>query len=208
VFASLNYVIKSVTDNAFIDSKETQLKEKALIQLFKNLSSNLSDTYKRWREINNVEKINEKLTGKQKEQMLKVLNQLLSSSKQHQVREAIQKFRLNRRVTEIQRNFLKRLLMSKAGLVVIAFRKIQTLPERKDNESYVKATKFEKGLSLFIEKTLRGSFVPFKNEYEEGQAYKKRAVIQLINTTAGGQKRFFNRWLTISEKTKMMNECR
>ena len=204
----MNYVIKSVTDNAFIDSKETQLKEKALIQLFKNLSSNLSDTYKRWREINNVEKINEKLTGKQKEQMLKVLNQLLSSSKQHQVREAIQKFRLNRRVTEIQRNFLKRLLMSKAGLVVIAFRKIQTLPERKDNESYVKATKFEKGLSLFIEKTLRGSFVPFKNEYEEGQAYKKRAVIQLINTTAGGQKRFFNRWLTISEKTKMMNECR
>ena len=146
MFASLNYVIKSVTDNAFIDSKETQLKEKALIQLFKNLSSNLSDTYKRWREINNVEKINEKLTGKQKEQMLKVLNQLLSSSKQHQVREAIQKFRLNRRVTEIQRNFLKRLLMSKAGLVVIAFRKIQTLPERKDNESYVKATKFEKGL--------------------------------------------------------------
>ncbi len=47
-----------------------------------------------------------------------------------------------------------------------------------------------------------------KNEYEEGQAYKKRAVIQLINTTAGGQKRMFNRWLNITEKTNMMNECR
>ncbi len=82
--------------------------------------------------------------------MLKVLDQLLHSSKQLQVREIIQKFRLNRRVTEIQRNFLKRLLMSRAGLVVIAFRKIQTLPERKDNENYVKATKFEKGLSLFV----------------------------------------------------------
>ncbi len=142
VFASLNYVIKSVTDNAFIDSKENTLKEKALIQLFKNLSSNLSDTYKRWREINNVEKIRERLNNSQKEQVLKVLDQLLHSSKQLQVREVIQKFRLNRRVTEIQRNFLKRLLMSRAGLVVIAFRKIQTLPERKDNDKYSKASTF------------------------------------------------------------------
>ena len=146
----MNYAIKSVTDNAFIDSKENTLKEKALIQLFKNLSSNLSDTYKRWREINNIDKIRERLSNSQKEQMLKVLDQLLHSSKQLQVREIIQKFRLNRRVTEIQRNFLKRLLMSRAGLVVIAFRKIQTLPERKDNENYVKATKFEKVLSLFV----------------------------------------------------------
>jgi hypothetical protein len=166
VFASLNYVIKSVTDNAFIDSKENQLKEKALIQLFKNLSSNLSDTYRRWREINSIEKVRERLSNTQKEQMIKILDQLLHSSKQLQIREVIQKFRLNRRVIEIQRNFLKRLLMSKAGLVVIAFRKIQTLPERKDNENYQKATKFEKGLSLFVEKTLRGSFIPFKNEYE------------------------------------------
>ncbi len=97
--------------------------------------------------------------------MIKILDQLLHSSRQLQVRDAIQKFRLNRRVTEIQRSFLKRLLMSKAGLVVIAFRKIQTLPERKDNENYVKATKFEKGLSLFVEKTLRGSFAPLKNEF-------------------------------------------
>ncbi len=128
VFASLNYVIKSVTDNAFIDSKENQLKEKALIQLFKNLSSNLSDTYRRWREINSIEKVRERLSNSQKEQMIKILDQLLHSSKQLQIREVIQKFRLNRRVIEIQRNFLKRLLMSKAGLVVIAFRKIQTLP--------------------------------------------------------------------------------
>jgi hypothetical protein len=61
VFASLNYAIKSVTDNAFIDSKENTLKEKALIQLFKNLQSNFSDTFKRWREVNNIEKIRERL---------------------------------------------------------------------------------------------------------------------------------------------------
>ncbi len=78
--------------------------------------------------MNNIEKIRDRLSNSQKEQMLKVLDSLLRSSKQLQIKEVIQKFRLNRRVTEIQRNFLKRLLMSKAGLVVIAFRKIQTLP--------------------------------------------------------------------------------
>ena len=88
----------------------------------------MSDCFKRWREVNNIEKIRERLNNSQKEQMIKILDQLLHSSRQLQVREVIQKFRLNRRVTEIQRNFLKRLLMSKAGLVVIALRKIQTLP--------------------------------------------------------------------------------
>ena len=39
--------------------------------------------------------------------------------------------------------------MSKAGLVVIAFRKIQSLPELKNNEAFKKATKFEKGLVAF-----------------------------------------------------------
>ena len=62
-----------------------------------------------------------------------MLNGLLNSGRTAQIREAINKFKLNRRVTEIQRNFLKRLLMSKAGLVVMAFRKIQTLPEKKNN---------------------------------------------------------------------------
>ena len=64
----------------------------------------------------------------QKASVLKVLDNLLNHGKNSQIREAINKFKLNRRITDIQRNFLKRLLMSKAGMVVIAFRKIQSLP--------------------------------------------------------------------------------
>ena len=95
--------------------------------------------------------------------------------------------------------------MSKAGMVVIAFRKIQTLPEKRDNEAYLKANKFEKGLSTFVDRTLKKSFEAFKTEYEEGQAFKKRAVIQLINTTMGGQKKMYGRWHGITERTRLMN---
>ena len=68
------------------------------------------------------------MTNLQKENVLKVLDNLLKHSKIDMIRQAINKFRLNRKIVEIQRHFLKRLLMSKAGLVVIAFKKIQSLP--------------------------------------------------------------------------------
>ena len=68
------------------------------------------------------------MSNQQKESVLKVLDSLLKNSKIDMIRSAINKFRLNRKIVQIQRNFLKRLLMSKAGLVVIAFKKFQSLP--------------------------------------------------------------------------------
>ena len=56
--------------------------------------------------------------------------------------------------------------MSKAGLVVIAFRKIQTLPERKDNAAFLKASRFEKGLASFVERTVKRALGAFKNDFE------------------------------------------
>ena len=148
------------------------------------------------------------MDNKQKKSVLKVLDNLLNHGKNAQIRDAINKFRLNRKITEIQRNFLKRLLLSKAGMVVIAFRKIQSLPERVNTEAYARANKFEKGLSSFVDRTLRKSFNAFRSEFDEGQAAKKRAVIQLINATMGGQKKMYNRWSNITERTRLMNECR
>ena len=37
-------------------------------------------------------------------------------------------------------------------------------------------------------RAMKRSWAAFRNEFDEGQAFKKRAVIQLINVTAGGQK--------------------
>ena len=112
---------------------------------------------------------------------------------------------MNRKITDIQRNFLKRLLMSKAGLVVLAFKKMQSLPEKSNPGP---AIEFEKRLTSFIDRTLRRTWKNFRNEFDEGQAFKKRSVIQLINTTMSGQKKMYNRWHSITEKTRLMNECR
>ena len=90
-------------------------------------------------------------------------------------------------------------------MVMIAFKKINSLPEILDKP---RASKFEKGLNDFVVRMLRRSFNSFKNEIDEGQSMKKRSVIQLINTTMNGQKKMFDRWFRISERSKLMNECK
>ena len=62
--ATLTYTIKSSTDSCFLDSKENSLKEKSLLQLFKNMNHNVSDTFKRWRDVNNIEKLRERMSEK------------------------------------------------------------------------------------------------------------------------------------------------
>jgi hypothetical protein len=147
IFSNLNFAIKSVADNAFLNSKDNELKEKALNQLFKNLNGNLGDTFRRWRELNKIEKLRERMNLQQRGSILKMLENLLHHGKNAQIRDAINKFRTNRKITDIQRNFLKRLLMSKAGMVVIAFRKIQTLPENEMMKPMPKPTNSRKDLA-------------------------------------------------------------
>ena len=156
--------------------------------------------------MNAIEKMRDRLTSQQKESVLNVLNNLLSQSRKDKIADVIRRFRENRRIVEIQRSFLKRLLLSKAGLVVVAFKKVQSLPERKkDMKGYESFIRFERGLQEFWASTMKRSYIAVKNELEEGQTVKKRAVIQLINMTQSGQKRFFSRWQTQTEKAKLLN---
>ena len=102
----------------------------------------LSDSLKRWREYNKMRNILDKMTQGKKEMCIKVLMGLLNQGKQGQIRQAINKFRLNRKIVDIQRNFLKRLMMSKAGMVVIGFKTWKALPDRNDKNRNMKASKF------------------------------------------------------------------
>ena len=73
------------------------------------------------------------------------------------------KLQEHKRVKEIQKRFLAKLLMSKAGRVAEAFRIIKNLPGLVDMERRRRASKFEKGLSSFLERTIRRSYNAYKN---------------------------------------------
>jgi hypothetical protein len=54
--------------------------------------------------------------------------------------------------------------MSKAGLVLIAFKKFVSLPHRLNKEKNEKANRFSIGLKRFVERTLNRALDPFKYE--------------------------------------------
>jgi hypothetical protein len=101
----------------------------------------------------------------------------------------------SKRMEEIQRSFLAKLMKSKAGLVMMAWKNWKSLPVRINRERNQKANKFEAGLRRFVDRTLNKAMGSFKNEFDLGQATKKRSVIQLIDVTMGGQKKFYQRWI-------------
>ena len=88
--------------------------------------------------------------------------------------------------------------MSRAGRVVEAFNAFKKLPKGVDFDLRRRASKFERGLSKFLDRNIVRSFGSFKTEYEEGQSMKKRGVIQLINCTASNSKKMFSRWKIIN----------
>ena len=57
-------------------------------------------------------------------------------------------------------------MMSKIGKVVMGFQAWKNLPEKKDNTAFLKASRFEKGLGSFVERTLKRSFGAFRNELD------------------------------------------
>ena len=78
LFQTLNNTVKAVVDNVFIENKDTQIKEKALLQLFTN-QGNMCECFKRWREANKIAKIDEAMSNKEKAALLKMLEGVLKS---------------------------------------------------------------------------------------------------------------------------------
>jgi hypothetical protein len=99
------------------------------------------------------------------------------------LRQMIGRFRIHRNVVMIKRHFMKKLLTSRCGLVVTAFRKIQALPHRRGKTDYKEANKFEKGLDKWITDKLKYAFDQFKLEKEYGNVLKKRGIVVIAKTT-------------------------
>ena len=124
----------------------------------------LSDSFRIWREVASIEDLKNKLTNKEKANLLKLLEDLLNNDKINRLREIVNKFRLNQRVNEIQRNFLRKLMQSRAGLVAVAFKTIQTLPPLPvDN---IKPNQFQQGLEKLVNNVLKKTFAAFRSDFE------------------------------------------
>jgi hypothetical protein len=73
VMGQINLTIKSVADNAFALSKETMLKERALIQLNNTFKTGLAQSFRKWRDINRIEKLRSTISQGNRKFIIKLL---------------------------------------------------------------------------------------------------------------------------------------
>ena len=110
----------------------------------------MSECFKRWREANKVAKIEDAMSNQEKASLLKMLEGLLKNGRIAKVREVIEKFKQNRKITDIQRNFLKRLLMSpKQDLSLLLLEKCNLSQREKTAIFMQRQTDSRKGLNNF-----------------------------------------------------------
>ena len=178
-----------------ITGKEKEvLKENALNQIFKNMDLGLRDSFKKWRDINVIANSKLRIDNGHKATHINILEIMMSHARASRLQEVIRKFKLNRDTILIQRNFLKKLLSTKTGLIEIAFQRIQALPHRRQKSDPSSANSFEKGLDKWIRDKLKYVFDQFKLEGEYGNVMKKRAAILMVKMSESKVKRSYGRW--------------
>ena len=73
VMGQINLAIKSVADNAFGLNKQNILKERALIQLNNAFKAGLAQSFRRWREVNRIEKLKKNINQGNRKFIVKLL---------------------------------------------------------------------------------------------------------------------------------------
>ena len=107
--------------------------------------------------------LQEALDQEKRKIMLEQLEKFLGNSRNHKLRDALDKFRQHSGIQRVMTNLYNKLLSTKYGQVVKVFHKWHALPERQDSEELKIANEFERRLSNFANKSIRQSFDPLKD---------------------------------------------
>lgn len=117
-------------------------------------------------------------------------------------------FYLNWKIRQLQTNFIKKLLMTKGGRVMEAVRIWRDLPEPKQLEKVKKAHKFFNALHNIVLSNYSLALKPLKSDSEEGELYKKKSILQLLNTTSSGVRKYYSRWMETTKKVHLLKLCK
>jgi len=102
----------------------------------------------------------------------------------------------------------QRLFATTAGKGMVLFIKWRSIPERKNTQLVKNANRFEHALAKLAARCLRLGFNPLQEQLQEGEALKKRAIINLLNKTMSQHKRMFLSWSNTMKSAKALLKCR
>lgn len=112
----------------FARSRETNIKKNALDRLFKSAELKRKGCFDLWRQNVKALKMMGEMDKQTKATILERINKIVQSTSNQSVMAAIKKFSLNYKVQKIQRKFIEKLLQTKSGKVINAFKNWKTIP--------------------------------------------------------------------------------
>jgi hypothetical protein len=152
-----------------------------------------------------IQRLKARISLEQKGKFIALLNNLLNNDRVTRIKDIVDKFRLNARITEIQRRFLSRMLNTKAGRILTAFKAIKELPESRDLSAGVQ---FHNKLLEYALKPVRESFNKFKREETEGILRKRKAALLMIRNSMSSNKKCIDKWHNYAMTAKMYERAR
>lgn len=175
---------------------EWVIKEKAFLKLRQGIHRWKSEAMSLWRIHARDLTMNHKLTAQKRAELTKMLQDLITNSKQKALRECIALFKKNWRILLVQNNFFQKLMNTQFGKVIGALQIWKNLPVPKNKELIGKANKFQETLQRHVNNNLKATWRAFVSDYEQGLVKKKYIMRLLIQKCSKGLGKFFEEWKT------------
>jgi hypothetical protein len=207
VFASLNFVIKSIADNAFADNLSNRLKKKVLDEIFSNVRIRWRQSFQNWRSNNEKVKTVALDSDRLKKQSARTILEIYRGLRLNRLRQIVRSFKTNRSIREIQKRFLNRVLLQKRLCVSDIFNKIRALinrrlPDTKTKVSPANANKFEQGLSGYARRRVKFTFDQFKMQNEQAKLTRRNTIVQMFRNMDDKSRQCFQVWKTKKDRNR------
>lgn len=144
------------------------------------LRKRLANFMQVWQKNANAISYCNKIVDEKKIRVLENLNQLLLKEDVHKTRKIIEILDKNRRIHNLQVNFLKKLCEGQAGKLLKSFMIWKSMPEVKNKERIMNATTFATNLSQLLKKNLKETLSVFQGFRKEGMEKRYQGVNRLV----------------------------
>ena len=99
------------------------------------------------------------------------------------------------------------MLATTVGKALMIIHKWKSIPKRKNDGQIRRCNKLERNLANYAMKGIKISFEKLKNELQDGEALKKRAIHNLMSKTMSQHKRLFLNWHSRVAQSKQVQKC-
>ena len=135
--------------------KDSQKKERVLLRIIEATHLGLKDAFNHWRNKTETAHLHDQLTEEKKRDLVLLLSRFMTHNQHELLRVLLGRFHHNARTSGIQSRFFTRLMSTSAGSFIDSFARWKALPERRDNEQFQRASRFERNLRLLVQNTLK-----------------------------------------------------